>query len=163
MSRFTLLVLFCVFGSAEIGLAQEARNAVYGEIGGSAIGLSVNYERGFTERWKGRIGASVVTGESEEDTDTTFLVPLTASWISHPALNHHLELGGGVTVVFGDRQDFYSIGDDDEQFSTAIGTAIIGYRYQKPEGGFQFRAALTPLIGGGEVFPWIGVSFGYAR
>jgi hypothetical protein len=72
-----------------------------------------------------------------------------------------MELGGGVTLVVGDRQDFWAVYDD-EQVSDAFLTGIIGYRYQKPLGGFQFRAVLTPVVGDGTAALWAGVSFGYA-
>lgn len=163
-----LLTTLTVVSMAGRSEAQETNNAVYFELGGSAIVPSFNYERRLSERWFGRIGLSVVTGESESslgetDSDTTFIVPLTASWISRPERNHHLELGGGVTIAGGDRQDLFEFGDDDdENFSTAFVTGIVGYRYQKPEGGFQFRAAFTPVAGGGDFLPWAGVSFGYA-
>lgn len=141
--------------------AQNARNAAYLELGGSAVVPSVNYERRMTDAWYGRVGLSVVVGETETDSDTTWIVPLTASWVSRPTSNHHLELGGGITVAAGDRQDLYDF-DDDEDFSTILATGIVGYRYQKPDGGFQFRAAFTPVVGSGVAAPWAGVSFGYA-
>jgi hypothetical protein len=142
--------------------AQTAQNAAYFELGGSAIVPSINYERRLNERWYGRAGLSFITGESSNgDTDKTFVVPLTVSSVSHPLGNHHLELGGGVTFAGGDRQDLF--GDSDEEnFSTALLTGIVGYRYQKPGGGFQFRSVVTPVLGGGDFLPWVGVSFGYA-
>lgn len=171
MKRTLLLLLFActVLVTARSAEAQETNNAVYFELGGSAIVPSFNYERRLTEQWFGRIGLTVVTGESvgssgESESDTTFIVPLTGSWVSRPEMNHHLELGGGVTIAGGDRQDLFDFGDDaaEENFSTAFVTGIVGYRYQKPEGGFQFRAAFTPVAGGGDFLPWAGVSFGYA-
>lgn len=143
--------------------AQETRNAVYFELGGSAIVPSINYERRLSERWFGRIGASYIVGETSDDTDTTFVVPLTVSSVNRPAGNHHLELGGGITLVAGDEQDFYDLGEDEEdELSTLFVTGLVGYRYQKPGGGFQFRTAFTPAAAAGGVLPWFGVSFGYA-
>lgn len=170
MKRTILFPLLMVLAMAFPGAAQETNNAVYFELGGSAIVPSFNYERRLTEQWFGRIGLTVVTGETttsigETESDTTFIVPLTGSWVSRPEMNHHLELGGGVTIAGGDRQNLFEFGDDDgdeENFSTAFVTGIVGYRYQKPEGGFQFRAAFTPVAGGGDFLPWAGVSFGYA-
>lgn len=141
--------------------AQTARNAAYLELGGNAIVPSVNYERRVSDDWYARVGLSVVQGETQTDSDTTWVIPLTASWVSRPASNHHLELGGGITFALGDRQDLYDIGDDGE-FSTTVITGIVGYRYQKPEGGFQFRTTFTPVVGSGITAPWAGVSFGYA-
>jgi hypothetical protein len=162
MLRTTLALLLTTLLFPVTAHAQAARNAAYVEIGGSAVLPSVNYERRLNERWAGRIGASWVTGESGGHTDRTLIVPLTVSWISHPESNHHLELGGGITIAAGDRQDLYDLGGNDDQFSTVLATGIIGYRYQKPGHGFQFRSAITPVVTGGEVLPWAGVSFGYA-
>ena len=163
MRKTVLLLLLAVLAAAPDSSAQEARNAVHFELGGSAIVPSFNYERRLNANWFGRIGASVVVGETEDDSDTTFVVPLTASHVTRQAANHHLELGGGLTIAAGDRQDLYDFGDDDEEkFSAVFLTGIAGYRYQKPQGGFQFRAVFTPIIGGGDFLPWAGVSFGYA-
>ena len=156
----TILLVLSISLCLEMS-AQQTRHAAYFELGGSAVLPSFNYERRLTDRWSGRLGVSFVEGETVEDTERTFIFPLTASWMSHPQLNHHLELGGGITIATGDSQDLYEIGDDDEKFSRVFGTAIIGYRYQKPEGGFLFRSALTPVVASGEVLPWLGVSFGY--
>lgn len=145
--------------------AQDARNAVYFELGGSAVIPSFNYERRLNQNWFGRAGLSIVTSDSADDseTDTTLVIPLTGSYVTRPASNHHLEVGGGLTIAAGDEQDLYDFGDDeDDQFSTALVTGLVGYRYQKPAGGFQFRAVFTPIIGGGEFAPWAGLSFGYA-
>ena len=144
--------------------AQLARNAAFFELGGNAVVPSFNYERRVAEQWYARAGASVVTGESSNgDEDVTFVIPLTASWVSNPESNHHFEAGGGVTIAAGDRQDLFDVGeDDDENFSTLFVTAIVGYRYQKPGRGFQFRAFGSPVAGVGDLLPWAGVSFGYA-
>jgi len=144
-------------------IAQEARNAVHFELGGNAVAPSINYERRLNERWYGRIGGSLIEGESSSgDSARTFIVPLTVSTVNRPASNHHLELGGGVTIAAGDRQDLFDSAGDEGGFSTLFVTGIVGYRYQKPAGGFQFRAVFTPVIGAGDFLPWAGVSFGYA-
>jgi hypothetical protein len=156
LSLFTYALL-----AAPVLMAQE--NAAYFELGGSAVIPSANYERRLNERWFGRVGLAVVVASTSEDTDTTVAIPLTASWVNRPGSNHHLELGGGVTIVGGDRQDLYDWGDDDDdQYSTAFLSGIAGYRYQKPDGGFLFRAVFTPVVGGGDFLPWAGISFGYA-
>lgn len=161
MKRTSLLLLVSLLAASE-AQAQGPRNAAYFELGGSAVGASFNYERRLTDEWFGRAGLSWVTGDSGDDTDTTFLVPLTVSSVNRPASNHHLELGGGVTLIAGDRQDLWGAFDDDEKVSTALLTGIVGYRFQRPAGGFQFRAAFTPLLGEEGFAPWAGVSFGYA-
>jgi hypothetical protein len=156
-----LLVLSPLLFSSDLH-AQTARNAAYFELGGSAIVPSINYERRLNERWFGRAGLSFVSSDSSSGTDRAFIVPLTVSSVSKPQGNHHLELGGGVTFAGGDRQDLFDSAGSDGTFSTVILTGIVGYRYQKPGGGFQFRSVFTPVAGGGDFLPWVGVSFGYA-
>ncbi len=165
MTTTTRLLVLLSFSFLASFAQAQARNAVYLELGGNGIVPSFNYERRVTDRWFGRVGFSVVTGETEgdPDTDTSYIVPVTASWISHPAGNHHFEVGGGLTFAGGDRQDLFDIGDEeDEDLSTVFATGIAGYRYQRPQGGFQFRAGFVPVIGGGDFLPWGGISFGYA-
>ena len=156
---FAVLSLFVTAGVD----AQLARNGAYFELGGSGVIPTFNYERRVTDLWFGRVGASVVRGESEGDTDTTYVFPLTLSRVSRPASNHHLELGGGLTLAVGDAQDFYDIGEDgDESHSAVVLTGLAGYRYQRPGRGFQFRAVFTPVFGAGDLLPWGGLSIGYA-
>jgi hypothetical protein len=164
-NRFFVLVLLItalIAISAPDASAQMSANGVYVELLGSGVVPTINYERLLKNRWYGRAGFSVVTGESDNDTDTTFVVPLTMSSVRSPESNHHLEAGGGVTVIFGDRQELFFNDDDDEKFSNVALTGLFGYRYQKPDGGFQFRALFTPALVDGDFAPWFGVSFGYA-
>ena len=162
MKRSALLLLMLI---SLPSLAQDAQNVAYGELFGSGIAPTFNYERRFNERWFGRVGAGFVFSETSSDagtdSDLTFVLPLTASWITHPLGNHHFEAGGGVTFITGDSQDLYFDEDEEEDISGAYLTGIAGYRFQKPGNGFVFRATFTPIAGSGEFLPWAGVSFGY--
>lgn len=162
MRRSLSFLVLLVVVTAGDAAAQLARNGAYFEIGGSGIAPTFNYERRVSDLWYGRAGFSVITSESDTDSDTTLVVPLTLTRVNRPAMNHHLELGGGVTIAAGDRQDLFGAELDDEEFSALVLTGLIGYRYQRPGRGFQFRAAFTPAVGGGDFLPWAGVSFGYA-
>jgi hypothetical protein len=142
------------------GVSAQSRNAAYFELGGNAVAPSFNYERRFAERWYGRIGFTVVVGESDSDTDVTFGIPVMIGGFSNPAGNHHFETAGGLLFITGDSQDLFD--EDDEPLSNVAGTATIGYRYQKPGRGFVFRAGFTPVFADGDFLPWAGVSFGYA-
>lgn len=162
VKRVAFAVFLCCFFPA-FGEAQNvARNAVYFELGGSGIVPTINYERNVRGQWFGRVGLSLVVGEGENDTDTTLVVPLTLSSVSRPLSNHHLELGGGLTLIGGERQDLLDDAGEDEDFSAVVITGLAGYRYQRPGRGFQFRAVFTPALSGSDVLPWAGVSFGYA-
>lgn len=60
-------------------------------------------------------------------------------------------------MIGGDTDDF------EEEFSGGvIGTATAGYRFQRPQGGFVFRAGFTPFFDQNEFLPFAGISFGYA-
>ena len=158
-----LIAVVTVSGSALAQTAEPvARHAAYGEILGNALLFSANYERRFTERLAGRVGLSVLPFEDEDgDTDTVLVVPLMLNAITHPRANHHFETGIGLLIAGGERLEFTGLGDEgDETFSTAAGTATIGYRYQRPGGGFIFRVGLTPVFDSRNVLPWLGVSFG---
>jgi hypothetical protein len=162
MKRSVRWIAVAVFVlGARLAYPQESHHAAYLELGGNAVVPSINYERRADDNWYGRVGLSLVRGESADRTATTFIIPVTASWVSRPTANHHLEVGGGLTLAAGDRQDLYGVSGDDK-YSALLATGIVGYRYQKPSGGFQFRAALTPVVGSGIAAPWVGVSFGYA-
>ncbi len=105
------------------------------------------------------------------DSKTIWLpaVPLEVSAL-YGKSNHHLELGMGVTSYLTRSLAFDSetLENIDKVVFDAALPLRIGYRFQKPEGGFLFRLGYTPIInfpnggGGGWVFDpyWAGISFG---
>ena len=160
--RLAITSLLLLLTAATAHAQQPPRNAAYVEIGGNGLLPTINYERRFTDRWAGRIGFTVVTGEEADgDTDVTYGLPVMANFISHPAGNHHVEAGGGLLFVVGDAQEFAPGDEDDEQIANAALTGLAGYRYQRPGRGFVFRAGFTPFFADGEFFPFAGISFGY--
>lgn len=150
--------------SADDSLAQPAdvQQAVHFELFGSGILPTVNYERSLNENWIGRAGFSFMTTESESSNSVVVVLPITVSYVTRPSSNHHFELGGGATFVregsSSDLWDEYT----SESSSGALATGIVGYRYQKPNGGFQFRAVATPMSDGRYTFVIPGFSFGYS-
>jgi hypothetical protein len=152
---FASLTTFSLF-------AQSPRHTAYAEIGGNGIGLTANYEYRLSRQLAGRLGFSVVTSEnSAGKNETVVLLPLMLNFLTRPESNHHLELGGGILLALGDELDLFWEDEIDEDFSRLVGTATIGYRYQKPGRGFVFRAGFTPLFDSSGIAPWAGVSFGY--
>ncbi len=82
--------------------------------------------------------------------------------------NNKFELGGG--FLLGSKEVIPSMGERSKSSVFSL-TSVIGYRYQKPEGGFLFRVGATPFLalsGGEDAYPDEGlflsggVSFGYA-
>ena len=120
MRKLVLLLLLSALVVLPAAAQTPPRNVAYGELLGNGIILTVNYERGFTDRVFGRIGFSYVTGESENDTDSTFIIPVMVNYVTRPQANHHLEAGAGFTLLTGDSQDLFDDEIEDENFSNLV-------------------------------------------
>jgi hypothetical protein len=159
---------------------RTAMNTLYAEGLGAGGAYSVNYERlvlndlgihiGFSY-WS--VSASASGGGTTASASGSFIaVPITASYLGVSSGNHALELGGGITIwnisVTGNSGGFVGAANG----FIPIGTAIVGYRYQPREGGFNFRVGASPLFGKGlglnannpsafGVLPWGYISLGW--
>jgi len=151
-----------------------AKNAVYLELGGSSGRYAVNYSKIFHQKGKLKLNASAgfsMWRNKIKDFKTIWLpvIPLEVTAL-YGKSNHHLELGFGFTSYLSRTLD---INSETFEFSDKVvfGAYIplrIGYRYQKPEGGFFFRVGYTPIIDvpvrAGKSWSfnpyWAGVSFG---
>ena len=109
------------------------RDAIYLEIGGQGIGVSLNYEKKIHDNFSIRIGASyMILGAGGI---------LGVNYITHPESSHHLEIGLGVTYMYASLvYDGISAAED------LLPSLSVGYRYQPPERGFFFRAAFTTFF-----------------
>ncbi len=128
-----------------------AKQAVSLEVGGNAGRYAINYGRIFHQKGKLKLNASAGFSMFHDrlNAKTTWLpvVPVEISAL-YGKSNHHLELGMGVTSYLTRR-----LGFDSETFQTTDKVVFdagiplrIGYRYQKPEGGFFFRVGYTPFF-----------------
>lgn len=154
-----IIAIICAlfFSFSNESLAQTmavtftAKNAVYLDLGGNAGQYAFSYGRVFHQ--KGKLKLSASAGFSMwyqgSGSNTRWLpaipVELTAFYGKS---NHHMELGAGVTsylgsILYFDQETFETV---DKVVFGAILPVRIGYRYQKPEGGFFFRVGYTPLI-----------------
>jgi len=151
-----------------------AKNAVYLEFGGSSGRYAINYSKIFHQKGKLKLNASAgfsMWRNQINDFKTIWLpvIPLEVTAF-YGRSNHHLEMGFGFTSLLDRTLDFDSetLELEDKVVLDAYIPLRVGYRYQKPEGGFFFRVGYTPIIilptGGRE--GWIfeprfaGVSFG---
>lgn len=160
------------------------RNTIYGEVFGQGFFGSLNYDRLFNvdKHVMNSFSAGFIFApKSAGFGDGMYLgVPVSYNWLFGKS-SHHLELGLGFTFMA--TQGFAS--NRFENFYTYL-TPKVGYRYQRPGGGFFFKAAFTPMIGlmnvdtngpgvpgtvtlfknaagvGNGVFPWLGLSIGYS-
>ncbi len=150
-----------------------AKNAVYLDLGGNAGQYAFTYGRLIHQKGvlkvMGSVGFSLWADRVEGSTVFNPAVPLEVSGLIGGG-NHHFELGLGVTPHLATSLDFDTETSELED-KVVFGSLIplrIGYRYQKPEGGFFFRVGYTPFfnvpVGGREdwVFTPIfaGISFG---
>lgn len=129
-----------------------AKNALYLEVGGSSGRYAVNYSKIFHQKGKLKLNASAgfsMWRDQINDFKTIWLpvIPLEASAF-YGKSNSHLELGFGVTSYLGRTLDFNSetLELEDKVVFGAYIPLRVGYRYQKPEGGFFFRVGYTPII-----------------
>lgn len=143
---------------------QRADDVLYVELLGSGGILSVNYERMLGADWALRAGIGWIgaTGGTVEPTVVYLGAPLLVEYLGIGTANHHLELGLGLvpTLTLGDEKHAHLVIDT----PPVIAVGVVGYRYQRPDGGFMLRAGFTPLVGGGDVgfSPWPGLSLGVA-
>ncbi|REG94539.1 hypothetical protein [Algoriphagus antarcticus] len=151
-----------------------AKNAVYLEVGGSSGRYAVNYSKIFHQKGKLKLNASAgfsMWRNEKLDSKTSWLpvIPLEVTAL-YGKSNHHLEMGFGFTSFLSTSLKLVSETFEfrDKVVFGAFIPLRVGYRYQKPEGGFFFRVGYTPIIdfpprtGGNWSFNpyWAGVSFG---
>ena len=129
-----------------------AKNAVYLELGGSSGRYAINYSKIFHQKGKLKLNASAgfsMWRNQINDFETIWLpvIPLEITAF-YGRSNHHLEMGFGFTSLLDRTLDFDSetLELKDKVVLDAYIPLRVGYRYQKPEGGFFFRVGYTPII-----------------
>ena len=161
-----LLLAFASVARAQ-PTADPARNSVYFEFLGNGGLYSLNYDRELVEGLRVRIGYAGWTAEDLFGGPATSMqtVPVSLHVVRGRG-RHQADIGGG--AVMGRRERAAGLGGDSGSFTSLVG--VIGYRYQRPEGGFVFRAGFTPFYGLGDeaeaypekgFFPSAGVSLGF--
>ena len=132
----------------------DRKNAVYLEIGGSAVWYSLNYEYRIPFQINQRLalsgGLSVIPVDN-----SNFIGTISANYLI--GYKNIFELGISPAYIFTN--------------SELLMSARIGYRYESDK-GFLFRAGFSPVYGqfilaGSEdgtkgILPWGYISFGYA-
>ena len=86
------------------------------------------------------------------------LVPPGLNYLISKDERNYFEVGAVVTIA--SITERYN--NDSDNFSTTFGHAYFGYRLQPKNGGFIFRAGITPVFRENFFFPyWAGISLGY--
>ncbi|WP_158824811.1 hypothetical protein [Mucilaginibacter lacusdianchii] len=136
---------------------NRAQN-IFVELGGPGLLLSLNYDTRFLNRHDG-VGGRVGVGYLSIDKNSLLTVPLQINYLLGKN-GKYFELGLGATFVKlrGNEDSFLSFDDA----SSVLGNMTFGYRYQPEDGGFHYRAGLTPLFNKSNFIPYFGsVGFGY--
>lgn len=149
----------------EAAKTSQPPNKVYVEGFGSGGFYSLNYERTIAGGLTARIGAAFMPRVMSEYT-AQVIVPITISYLVGYD-GHHLEMGAGVTKqMYGRRRGREVSGPFQDREVAGLEYmpgALVGYRYQAPDGGWMFRATYTPFNMKFE--GWVssaGISVGYA-
>lgn len=147
-----LAIIFCK--------AQTAAKAVYFELGGAGL-ASINYDMRFTKKENGiggRVGIGGFSLGSKSNRFTAIFIPIGVNYIVGKDERNYFEFGGGITPVIVKNNNPNS----SSNFESTFGHLDIGYRMQPKNGGFFFKAAITPVFNKDFFWPYYGaVSFGY--
>ncbi|MFO0680326.1 MAG: hypothetical protein U0169_27630 [Polyangiaceae bacterium] len=131
--------------------SAEPRHHVFLEAGGSGVLDSVNYELQPVRTVALRVGQGVAPLCWGDTCRPLPITPVGVAWIGGGG-NHHYEVGASATLAW--------TRDADARFVSPL----LGYRYQRPEGGLTVRVTATPLVRWNkpsDVLPWAGASVGY--
>ena len=145
-----IISLFAVVALSQSSIGQSA----YVELGGPGL-ASINFDTRFSHT-EGGFGGRIGVGGFSIDGSGIVFIPIGVNYLIGKDNRNYFELGAGVTPVLG-------TGDlAGDNFSSTFGHVLFGYRMQPENGGFTFRAFISPVFGSGFFIPYYGgISFGY--
>ena len=166
--RKTFILLLISMVTVPSLFAQKATKAAYVELGGAGI-ASINYDMRIMKKNDGlgfRVGIGGFSINDGSYKTTALFVPVGLNYLLGKDNKHFFELGAGATFVSLKEKNTFNdpyYQNTNDKFNSTFGHLYFGYRVQPEDGGFLFRAGLTPIFGKGYFIPyWAGVSFGYA-
>ena len=151
--KLTLIPLTLIFSSAFAQTTLIKKNSVYLELGGNAVLYSVNYDRlvKLTNQIKlaPRVGLMYfpmsVFNENKNYTNLRIPLELNALWAKTPKSKSFAEIGIGLSLIgmYGGYKLHYT--GEVNRFTkfARVSTFRLGFRHQKPTGGFMYRAGLV--------------------
>ncbi|HEX4475050.1 MAG TPA: hypothetical protein VH142_08240 [Polyangiaceae bacterium] len=162
-SVLALFFALLVIGWAKPALAESpeevygdryANNSVYLEGLGPGLVYSLNYDRVLGEDFSLRAGLGLVLGEEKSASGEKSIKPLILSipvmlnYIGSGSRWSMLEVGAGLVLLHvGARVSYIYVQKRDNAETSPVAAALLGYRYQPPNGGFMFRAGVTAFVG----------------
>ena len=155
MMKLATLLTFLFFFSV-VGHTQA--KSVYAELAGPGI-ASFNFDTRFTKQ-EGGIGGRAGIGYFKVDEVSLLTVPVGINYLLSKNERNYFEVGAGATYVRV--KETYGGSSSDDVFKGSFGHLHFGYRLQPKEGGFLFRAGITPIFGSGTFLPYyFSLAFGY--
>ncbi|GAB3646148.1 hypothetical protein GCM10028791_05620 [Echinicola sediminis] len=163
MSKLIILHVIGLFLILNTGMAQERMSPrsenIYVELGGPGL-FSFNYDTRFVGRTDG-IGGRAGIGYMGIDGSNVLSIPLGLNYLLGKD-DKFFELGINATY-FSASVDLDWGDDGSDSASSVIGSLIFGYRKQPADGGFLFKAGLSPYFNSNFFYPFVPyISFGYA-
>lgn len=128
--------------------SRSAKTAIYTELFGNAGLYSINVERHLLEKLNIRVGLGSWSNPRGELGEMNFLtIPVMFNSLFGNR-NSKLELGTGLLLIWKnfDPENKVFSGVEDNNDTLANITGVLGYRFQKPDGGFMFRVGITPFL-----------------
>ncbi|AGA78725.1 hypothetical protein [Echinicola vietnamensis] len=146
--------------------AQERKSPrsenIHAEIGGPGL-FTFNYDTRFKEGGKGW-GARAGLGYIANDSYKLFTIPVGINYLlGNEQDGKYFELGANATFTSSEDNWFEDDDDPENDGNHVLGSLVFGYRKQPIDGGFTFRAGLSPYFGSDFFYPFVPyLSFGYA-
>jgi len=155
-----VLLLFSFFSKSN----AQSNKVVYAELGGPGI-ASANFDMRFSKAqdgFGGRLGVGGFSLSNDLDGGHTsiFTIPAGINYLLGKDGRNYFEIGAGFTYIGASSRNDFSSGS--ETFHSSFGNLTLGYRLAPTNGGFVFKAQITPIFGSGFFVPYYGgVGFGY--
>jgi hypothetical protein len=156
------VLVFALFISPRATAQTEAEkftatHSVHLELGGNVGRYAFNYERLIYQKRAfkvlGSVGFALWSDPNLIKGNTRWYpaIPLELSTLLGRR-NHHLEFGLGITSYLLRTVNFSTVSgkfvqSEGPAFIRTVVPLRVGYRYQKPDGGFFFRVGYTPFFG----------------
>ncbi len=156
-----LLISFSSFSQYYENERTQGRG-VYLELLGNGLTYSFNYDQRFSQSLDG-LGFKAGFSYISLDGSSLSTIPFGLNYLLGKN-GKYFETGIGATYLVA-ADNSYSFGPRNNGVvgDGLIGNLIFGYRSEPVDGGFLFRATVTPMFGAGFFFPFYGgISLGYA-
>lgn len=157
--RTTFLIILSLFFILNLN-AQSAKVA-YVELAGPGI-FSANYDMRFSNKEDGLGGRIGIGGFSINDNyDGKFsliTIPVGLNYLLGKDGKNYFEVGAGFTYIRAGA----GFEGESSTLESSFGNLTFGYRLAPANGGFMFKAQITPIFNSYGFIPYyFGIGFGY--